>query len=260
MRVVHGVGLLAVGMGVLMGADARPKAPKAPKPLRVLYVKGLYHLTLDLEPGIRDLARTTRRRPEIASVYYEWDYHRKSPRLVGFPKAPSDLGAYDVVILANVDAAALGDAGMRALSDYVNTGGGLLVIGGLFAYGRGAYQGTALEAVLPVTVVRFHDLRRCEPDSTIAPCAGRPFAAGIDWSARPVCPYMHEVKPKAGASVVLTCNGQPLLVLGKAGRGRVGAFMGTALGDPPPGRQAFWQWPGWPDLIARQVRWLQGGP
>ncbi len=61
------------------------------------------------------------------------------------------LRGYESVVLANVPAADLSAAQMRAINSYVqNLGGGLVVIGGEKSYGVGRYNRTPLEDALPV--------------------------------------------------------------------------------------------------------------
>lgn len=59
-------------------------------------------------------------------------------------------GAYDAYILGDLDAAALGEQGLAALARAVDSGAGLITLGGYHAYGPGGYVGTSLEAVLPI--------------------------------------------------------------------------------------------------------------
>ena len=70
--------------------------------------------------------------------------------LSNFPVSYEDMMALDVVALINVDAAALGDAGVEMLKDFVNHGGTLIYGGDLWAYSRGnAATGTMAE-LLPI--------------------------------------------------------------------------------------------------------------
>ena len=62
----------------------------------------------------------------------------------------ADLGRYDLVVLADVPRAVLGDATLAALDAFVRAGGGLLVAGGTQSFGPGGYSGSRLEAMLPV--------------------------------------------------------------------------------------------------------------
>jgi len=74
----------------------------------------------------------------------------------GLPGTLSALEPWDVVILSDVERAAISDAAMLALTDWVEkSGGGLLVAGGESVYGEGGgYRHTALERLTPVTFER----------------------------------------------------------------------------------------------------------
>jgi uncharacterized membrane protein len=70
----------------------------------------------------------------------------------GSPQTLLELFGYDAVILNNVPSEKLTENQMRMLRDYVRDfGGGLLAIGGQHSLTAGAYAGTPLEDVLPVT-------------------------------------------------------------------------------------------------------------
>ena len=53
----------------------------------------------------------------------------------------------------------------------------------------------------------------------------------------------------------LTAGDQPLYAWWPYGNGRVGVFLGAALGSAEDFGEAvpFWQWDGWPGLIERMM-------
>ena len=62
------------------------------------------------------------------------------------------LMAYDAIALVNVNASAIGEDQLAALTSYVRTlGRGLCVFGGDDSFAPGGYRGSALEEILPVT-------------------------------------------------------------------------------------------------------------
>jgi Ca-activated chloride channel homolog len=68
-----------------------------------------------------------------------------------FRSVLSNLGKYDAVILSNVSASSLSDAGMDKIHSYVTQeGGGLIMLGGEKSFGLGGYAGTPIEALMPV--------------------------------------------------------------------------------------------------------------
>lgn len=82
-----------------------------------------------------------------------WEASSFEVRRAAPAEAPGDarsLDPYDLVVLANVAAADLGEKRMAALAEYVRQGGGLVVVGGDRALTGGGYAGTPIEDVLPV--------------------------------------------------------------------------------------------------------------
>ena len=72
------------------------------------------------------------------------------------PATDAALGAYDVVVLSDVNRGSIPEATSAALASWVEHGGGLLVAGGdaVFGEGPGGYRKTTLERLTPVTFER----------------------------------------------------------------------------------------------------------
>jgi len=152
------------------------------------------------------------------------------------------------------------------LREYVNAGGRLMVLGGPYSFGPGGWHKSALAEVLPVTVSSFHDLQPVGAD--ILPWTNRavgerhggrsdpvplkPVSATaelVDWTARPVLTWQHVLKAKPGAVVHVAAAGNPVIVTGSYGKGKVAVVTAAPLGEAPKDALAFWDWPGWPKLI-----------
>jgi uncharacterized membrane protein len=67
-----------------------------------------------------------------------------------FPENPSALLGCDLVILDDVSAYQLSRAQMQNIRDYVESGGGVFVLGGPDSFGAGGYEETEIEKALPV--------------------------------------------------------------------------------------------------------------
>ena len=77
------------------------------------------------------------------------DVERGLPGLV--PADAKRFGAYDCVVLDNVNARSLTQPQMAALKSWVqDSGGGLVIVGGDDSFGPGGYKGTDLEELSPV--------------------------------------------------------------------------------------------------------------
>ncbi len=131
------------------------------------------------------------------------------------------------------------------LSRAVRGGADLLVLGGPFALGSGGYAGTVLEELLPVQVGGPWRLRRFE---TPQPIAG--LRAG------PTVLWYHDAPPKAGdVHTALKAGGKPMYAWWRCGKGRVGVFLGAALGSPADFGDGvpFWEWGGWAGLVQNMM-------
>jgi uncharacterized membrane protein len=72
-----------------------------------------------------------------------------------FPTTATELAQYDVVVVSDIPRKAIPDAAMTGLADYVEKGGGgLLVAGGEAVFGESGYRKTPIERLTPVTFER----------------------------------------------------------------------------------------------------------
>mgnify|MGYP005843640723 CR=1 FL=1 len=166
---------------------------------------------------------------------------------------PVDLGnaltqpGFDVLILESVDAAALGEASLRLMAQAVDRGKGLLMIGGFHSFGAGGYYGTPLADVLPVVMGRLErqDFELDKPISSdlhlrgplpMLPTSAHPITSlGRDeenlavWRSLPPLLGANRLKEKPRSQVLAaTPAGDPLLIAGDYGPGRVLAFAGDS--------------------------------
>ncbi|HEX7450581.1 MAG TPA: glutamine amidotransferase [Pirellulales bacterium] len=156
-------------------------------------------------------------------------------------------GKYDVYIIGDLDSVVFHDSELAQLADAVEHGAGLIMLGGLQSFGPGGYGNTPLADVLPI---RFDRLERQNLGEKIredlhlaGPLQMRPTreAAGqyLTLLAPPVqnAAAWAQLPPLAGANkfaglkptahvLAESQNGQPLLVAGEYGVGRVLAFAG----------------------------------
>lgn len=234
--------------------EAAKNGPKPPAewiypartPLRVLTVRGLWYQYYAIERALARLGG--------AYVTESW----QSPDSVRYyPEGYDALMRYHLVVVGNANGGAFGPVRRKMLKDFVENGGSVLFLGGKFAFGP-QYHGNAFEEISPVT---YSD----KPDLVSAP-DGLPLAAGPDvigkgfaalpWADKPRVFWYHTVTPKAGAKVLLTADGKPLLVAGAFGKGHVAVFAGSVMGDPKPGELPVWEWQGWPVVMAETIKWL----
>jgi uncharacterized membrane protein len=168
---------------------------------------------------------------------------------------PDQMAGYSLVILSDVTADSLPEAWVAHLTTFTARGGRLLFLGGPFTYGLGHFREKKLDALLPVDVEVF-DLKWEKQGQVFAVARQGPITQGLDWAGKPMVYWIHKAKPKAEAETILKAGDYPLLVTGRYEQGRVAAFLGTPLGVLPAGQKPFWEWEGWPKLMANTIGWL----
>ena len=189
-----------------------------------------------------------------------------------FPATAEALGAFDCVILSDIGANTLllhPDTFVRsrvlpnrlaAIRDYVTSGGGLIMVGGYMTFqgieAKAQYAGTPVEEVLPVTLSRLDDRIEC-PQGVVPGIIDEdhPIVAELK-SQWPVLLGYNRVTPKAGAVLVATVGGDPLIVAGVHGEGRSVAFTSDCGPHwaPPP----FVEWTGYARLWSQIAGWAAG--
>lgn len=191
-----------------------------------------------------------------------------------FPATLEALGAYDAVMLSDIGANTLllhPDVALlsrtfpnrlKLLRQYVENGGGLAMIGGYYSFqgwqGGARYRGTAVEAVLPVSIHPYDDrIEVPEGFRATVTAPGHALLAGVasEW---PVMLGMNEVVARPGATVLARGpaedGGHPLLAVGTHGAGRTLAWT-TDMG-PHWLPQAAIDWAGFVPLWRNLLGWL----
>ena len=197
-----------------------------------------------------------------------------------------DVPKFDVLLLEDTDAAALSDANQRQIALAVERGRGLMMIGGFHSFGPGGYFGKPLADVLPVTMGRLEhqDFGFDKPvirdlhlwgELAMVPTKPHPITMlappdqNLDvWKSLPKLEganRFQQPKPRA-QTLAESSDGQPLLVAGEYGQGRVLAFAGnTTFRWWQRGRQSeyrrFWRqvilWLARRDETQRNDVWVQ---
>ncbi len=199
-----------------------------------------------------------------------------------FPETVEEFLEYDLVALLNIAADELQPNNRKNLREYVHRGGTLFVGGGTRAFGHGGYANTFLADLLPVTGAKL-DLEKAEGDaqwirstreheltkqvfSTLKPSED-PFSntlvsVPVKADARNI--WIHRVQSKPRATVLLEAGDQPLLTIGKFGRGTVYAMTGTPLGELADVGTPWWDWKGWETILdnilkraSGKVQWME---
>jgi uncharacterized membrane protein len=189
---------------------------------------------------------------------------------IDFPESAESLGRYDVVILSDIGTNSLllhpdvvssslrRPNRLKLLRQFVEDGGGLAMIGGWMSFsgidGKARYHGTCLEDVLPVVCGDFDD--RVEVPEGVVPAVRDPLhpilrGVGADW------PYFlgyNRVTAKHGSITLMSAGTDPLLCVGRYGKGRSVAFMSDCA--PHWGTKEFLDWSGYDLFWNNLVSWL----
>ena len=219
---------------------------------RALVIEGLWTDFFRIEPALHS-----------AGLLSQQAYISRSPyfggysRLYNIPK-DAELNRFSVIVIANLDAPTLNAERLKAIREFVSQGGGLVVFGGYWAYSRGAYDGTPLAEMLPVTFPPENRIAPNRDGLPLHPSADATWKMPFDFSAKPSAYYVQTLVPKAGATVQLLAGERPAMISGAFGKGRVVACALTANGEPPKGALPFWDWPDFPMLLGQTFDWAAG--
>ena len=123
-------------------------------PARVLYVEGEPRWELG---KLRDSLARDEKNVQLISLLrtgenklYRQGVSGEAELAEGFPRTEEELFAYDGLMLGSVEASFFSAEQLRAVEAFVaRRGGGLLALGGRFAFGAGGYAGTPVADALP---------------------------------------------------------------------------------------------------------------
>jgi uncharacterized membrane protein len=166
----------------------------------------------------------------------------------GFPRTREELFRYRGLIIGSVEAGLFTPDQLSMISDFVSQrGGGLLMLGGRFAFGAGGYAGTPVADVLPVVLDESAagDGGEQDPffatiDVELSPFGGtHPITQFVDdaeesidrWKNLPPLSILNPISTvKPGATTLLEGRSESLpftqvvLAVQRYGRGRAAAF------------------------------------
>jgi len=187
-----------------------------------------------------------------------------------FPSHKEELEPYQAVILSDIGANTLllpADTFLHSrttpnrldlLHDYVQAGGGLMMIGGYLSFtglsGKANYKGTPIESALPVTLLPYDD--RVEMPQGFSPeiCApAHPIMQGIEGPWPTLLGY-NQVELKPGATVLLEHNNDPIAAVWEYGHGRTAVFTSDCA--PHWGTPEFLDWQNYGTFFGQTTRWL----
>lgn len=200
------------------------------------------------------------------------EFHHIPSHLVEerFPTTVEALSEYDVVMFSDVGANTMNLPmnvfqrliptvnKLELVRDYVRGGGAFVMIGGYLTFqgiqGRGCYKRTAIEDILPVTLLEGDDRVECSQGLTpVVTDGAHPVMAGLPEQWPMVLGY-NRLLPKDGSRVVAKIGDDPLVVLGDCGSGRVCAYATDCAPHWAP--KEFCTWDGFGRLWSNLLTWL----
>jgi hypothetical protein len=192
---------------------------------RILYLEGSPRLEQTF------LRRSVREFPDL-DLAYRWipiDTQKMWPIDLEDSFEPN---RFDVFIIGDLPAAALGSDQLAKLADRVREGAGLITLGGANTYTAGGYHESPLADVLPlkmptksndlqapiaIQLAQTHPITDIGGDDPAATWKSLPTLSGAD--------EMGILKTMPGAATLLqTSGGEPLLSIATIGRGRVASL------------------------------------
>lgn len=209
----------------------------------------------------------------LASSGFDVTYMRAHEVSGKFPTTPEQLEQYDVVVVSDIGAnsflltdetflrSQLTVNRLQLLADYVELGGGLVMVGGYLSFsgidGRARYGRSPLARVLPVHVLDRDD--RVEVPEGVVATFDEPEHAvlgGTPAAWPPLLGY-NEIVAKPESTVVARAGQDPLLVVGQAGLGHAVAFASDLAPHWAP--PEFLSWAHYAELWAGILRWASAG-
>lgn len=205
---------------------------------RILYLEGEQRLEQTF------LRRSLRRFPDL-DLTVRWI---PSDTAASWPQDLGDAlgdGEYDIFIIGDLDADAIGDRQLKELANAVSKGAALVTLGGFQAYGAGGYASSPLASVLPIKMdgSRRRNVGARRPDSPADQIAG-PVQLRLsrrhpitDLGGDSPAAIWQQLPPQQGANRLISPkvapgvetllespNQEPMLVIGQYGRGRTASL------------------------------------
>lgn len=200
---------------------------------------------------------------------YEFTFLPNHLAMEEFPFTMEELKQYDLIILSDIGANTLllptatftrseiMPNRCNLLRDYVLDGGALLMVGGYMTFsgvdGKGKWQDTAVQEVLPVQVLPTDDrMEHCEGVRPVT-VKDHPVLAGLEPEWPRVLGYNKTILKPEAVEVAEVC-GDPFIALGEYGKGRSAAFTTDCAPHWAP--PEFCEWKGYDVLFQNLAKWL----
>jgi uncharacterized membrane protein len=203
---------------------------------------------------------------------YEVTYVRGHEITLKFPRTAEELDAFDVVAISDIGSnsfllpdetflrSEISPNRLGLVAEFVQRGGGLLMIGGYLSFtgidGKGRYGMSPLADPLPVTMLVHDDRVERSEGLDVELCEPQHPALGGTPSPWPPLLGYNRLIAKPDATVVARSGEDPMLVVRGYGQGRTAAFASDLA--PHWASQQFMEWPHYARLWTSIVSWVAG--
>ncbi|MFA6294476.1 MAG: glutamine amidotransferase [Victivallales bacterium] len=185
----------------------------------------------------------------------------RNQTFLNFPETAEELFKHRLLVMCDVDIQSLSLKQKKMILEFVSRGGGLILLGGHKAFDRGGVQNSLLADLLPVSFRPSEDMPFAGrgQSATLVKGPAHPTTEFMKMDSKPVCYWWHSAKANDGAAILLSLDkGDPAVVTGTFGKGRVACVLMTCHGDPATGENPFWSWNAWP-VFLRDLCWWSTG-
>ncbi|MCM3568966.1 glutamine amidotransferase [Neobacillus mesonae] len=182
------------------------------------------------------------------------DYMPSHEVQIRFPKSVEELSKYDAVVLSDIGSNTfllqnstfyqmqVVPNALELIREYVNEGGGLLMIGGYLSFmgieAKANYKNTVLAEVLPVEMLDTDD--RVEIPQGVNPETIKDHHITIGIDKWPVFLGYNKFKAKENSEVLVKVQNDPFIVVGGYGEGKTACFASDCA--PHWGTMDFVNW------------------
>lgn len=199
---------------------------------------------------------------------YDFTFMPNHEAMENFPYTLEELKQYDLIVLSDIGAntlllptatftrSELKPNRCNLIRDYVLDGGALLMVGGYMTFsgidGKGKWQDTAVQEVLPVQVLPTDD--RIEHCEGVYPVTVKEHEILAGLGAWPRVLGYNKTILKEGAELLATVDDNPFIALGEYGKGRSAVFTTDCAPHWAP--PEFCNWEGYNPLFQNLAKWL----
>ncbi|WP_339210715.1 glutamine amidotransferase [Aeribacillus sp. FSL K6-8210] len=187
---------------------------------------------------------------------------------VRFPKSLEELKRFDAIVLSDIGSNTfllqnstfyqmqVVPNALELIREYVDGGGGLLMIGGYLSFmgieGKANYRNTVLAEVLPVEMLDMDD--RVEIPQGVNPITIKQHPITENIEKWPTFLGYNKFKAKADADVLVHIQEDPFIVVGRYGKGKTACFASDCA--PHWGTKEFMDWENYPTIWIRILEYL----